>query len=80
MVLFPRAIGRRLFYKAVVQVFEDSDLGLAEHSLFLFPRLTLTQKIFEGLFPVGLFEERKAKKGLELRLCFGSRSLEISGA
>lgn len=66
MFLFPRAVGRRLFYKAVVQVFEDSDLGLAELSLFLFPRLTLTQKIFEGLFPIGLFEERKKRPRAEI--------------
>lgn len=28
--LFSRATGTRLFYMAVVQVFEESDLGLAE--------------------------------------------------
>lgn len=39
VALFSRATGTRLFYMAVVQVFEESNLGLAELSLVLFPKI-----------------------------------------
>lgn len=52
---------------AVVQIFEDSDLGRSELSLVLFPKIHLNVKHSIYLKPVGFFNKRK-KKGLSLIL------------
>lgn len=60
--MFSGAIETRLFYMAVVQIFEDGDLGHSELSLVLFRKINFNIKHSIYLKPVGCFLTKERKK------------------